>query len=233
MIVNGRTNMFFIDFFKTYKEEKKIYERNMLLKAFKDRTITSIMVVMAILIFLTSILSITFLINGKQDTTEKANIIIIILVIVLMIYIFFREKSKDFNNHVKQIKYYRMELIMRVLKKYGVDITDTKTIDLLILEAQIKRDSNNLLQLKEAFLFFGGIFTSMMSYVIARAADSLNIKSVIIFGIIIILLLLTYYILFYLIKVLLKNVLMNNYNLCNELINDLRLIVLFYSSDNK
>lgn len=225
--------MFFIDFFKTYKEEKKIYERNMLLKAFKDRTITSIMVVMAILIFLTSILSITFLINGKQDTTEKANIIIIILVIVLMIYIFFREKSKDFNNHVKQIKYYRMELIMRVLKKYGVDITDTKTIDLLILEAQIKRDSNNLLQLKEAFLFFGGIFTSMMSYVIARAADSLNIKSVIIFGIIIILLLLTYYILFYLIKVLLKNVLMNNYNLCNELINDLRLIVLFYSSDNK
>lgn len=225
--------MFFIDFFKTYKEEKKIYERNMLLKAFKDGTITSIMVVMAILIFLTSILSITFLINGKQDTTEKANIIIIILVIVLMIYIFFREKSKDFNNHVKQIKYYRMELIMRVLKKYGVDITDTKTIDLLILEAQIKRDSNNLLQLKEAFLFFGGIFTSMMSYVIARAADSLNIKSVIIFGIIIILLLLTYYILFYLIKVLLKNVLMNNYNLCNELINDLRLIVLFYSSDNK
>lgn len=225
--------MFFIDFFKTYKEEKKIYERNMLLKAFKDGTITSIMMMMAILIFLTSILSITFLINGKQDTTEKANIIIIILVIVLMIYIFFREKSKDFNNHVKQIKYYRMELIMRVLKKYGVDITDTKTIDLLILEAQIKRDSNNLLQLKEAFLFFGGIFTSMMSYVIARAADSLNIKSVIIFGIIIILLLLTYYILFYLIKVLLKNVLMNNYNLCNELINDLRLIVLFYSSDNK
>lgn len=225
--------MFFIDFFKTYKEEKKIYERNMLLKAFKDGTITSIMMMMAILIFLTSILSITFLINGKQDTTEKANIIIIILVIVLMIYFFFREKSKDFNNHVKQIKYYRMELIMRVLKKYGVDITDTKTIDLLILEAQIKRDSNNLLQLKEAFLFFGGIFTSMMSYVIARAADSLNIKSVIIFGIIIILLLLTYYILFYLIKVLLKNVLMNNYNLCNELINDLRLIVLFYSSDNK
>lgn len=225
--------MFFIDFFKTYKEEKKIYERNMLLKAFKDGTITSIMVVMAILIFLTSILSITFLINGKQDTTEKANIIIIILVIVLMIYIFFREKSKDFNNHVKQIKYYRMELIMRVLKKYGVDITDTKTIDLLILEAQIKRDSNNLLQFKEAFLFFGGIFTSMMSYVMARAADSLNIKSVIIFGIIIILLLLTYYILFYLIKVILKNILMNNYNLCNELINDLRLIVLFYSSDNK
>lgn len=43
--------MFFIDFFETYKEEKKIYERNMLLKAFKDGTITSIMVVMAILIF--------------------------------------------------------------------------------------------------------------------------------------------------------------------------------------
>ena len=63
MIVNGRTNMFFIDFFKTYKEEKKIYERNMLLKAFKDGTITSIMMMMAILIFLTSILSITFLIN--------------------------------------------------------------------------------------------------------------------------------------------------------------------------
>ena len=66
----------------------------------------------------------------------------------------------------------------------------------------------------------------------ARAADSLNIKSVIIYGIIIILLLLMYYILFYLIKDFLKNIIMKKYNLCNDLISDLRLIMLFYSSDN-
>lgn len=224
--------MFFIDFFVTYKEERKLYKHVILLRTIEDGIITSFMLVMAILIFLTSILSITFLINGKQDTTNKANVIILILTIVLIIYIFFREKSKDFNNHVKQIKYDRMELIMRVLKKYGVDITDTKTINLLISEAQIKRDSNNLLQLKEALLFFGGIFTSMISYIMARAADSLNIKSVIIYGIIIILLLLMYYILFYLIKDFLKNIIMKKYNLCNDLISDLRLIMLFYSSDN-
>ncbi len=146
-----------------------------------------------------------------------------------------RKNKLDYmlKNHYSPYSKQRMDMVINVLKKYGINFQSINTLDLLIDEAEKAQiQSDYLLPLKKPLRILGTIIFPIIIYVAEKIGDTTTQSEMIIMAAqIITIVLLIFSLIFSLIPIA-KDILYHDYNKYGELIYDLRQIKLFYAKED-
>lgn len=124
----------------------------------------------------------------------------------------------------------RINIVISILKKYKIDITDIDSIDLLIHEAQNAQTQNDYLTpLKKAFKALGAIIIPIVVFVIQKLDNITNSEEMLLIAISSIIIITLIFGLILCITPFIKNIFYLDYNKYNEFISDLTQIKIFYS----
>lgn len=138
-----------------------------------------------------------------------------------------------FNNHYAPYSAERINMTIGILNKYGINISDTESIDLLISEAQIAQlHSDFLLPLKKPLQILGAIIVPIVTYVAQKLGDAATQNEMLTMAIQIIIISILIFSFIISITPIFKDICYRDYNKYDELIYDLRQIKLFYSKNN-
>lgn len=137
------------------------------------------------------------------------------------------------NNHYAPYSAERINMTIGILNKYGINISDTESIDLLISEAQIAQlHSDFLLPLKKPLQILGAIIVPIVTYVAQKLGDTATQNEMLTMAIQIIIISILIFSFIISITPIFKDICYRDYNKYDELIYDLRQIKLFYSKNN-
>lgn len=123
-----------------------------------------------------------------------------------------------------------MNMVIDVLKKYGIDVQNINTLDLLIDEtekAQIQSDY--LAPIKKPLKTLSAIIVPIIAFVAQRIGNDATQDELIAMAVQVSVLALLIFSLIHSLTFIVKDILYRDYNKYNELIYDLRQIKLFYS----
>ena len=115
---------------------------------------------------------------------------------------------------------------------YGIDIHDTKTIDLLIDEAQKAQIQNDyLLPLKKPLKTLAAILIPIFAYVAQKIGDNATQDEMITMSVQIITIVLMVFSLIFALNAIVRDIFFSDYKKYNELMYDLRQVKLFYANE--
>lgn len=138
------------------------------------------------------------------------------------------------NEHYIPYSKERMKMVIKVLKKYEIDIHNSDSIDMLIEEAKYAQvQCDYLLPLKKPIKTIGGIIIPIGVYVARKIGDTASQDNMIMMAVDVIIIILLFFSLAFAISSLVKEVLYRDYNKYDQLIYDLRQIKVFYSKKKK
>lgn len=143
-------------------------------------------------------------------------------------------KKVLFKEHYLPNSHKRINIVLKLLDKYNINVDDIDTVEKIIDEARIKQEELDYLskikeQIKAISGFIGFFITPFIKEVVASVIDTKNLNLYFftilsIFAVYIILLSLEFFI---------RDFFYRDYNKLNELILDLRQITIFYSNNKK
>ena len=91
----------------------------------------------------------------------------------------------DFTSHgqkellpiIKKHSLQRMDVLLKLLKKYSISISDKETITLLIEEAKVKKDTNNpFIEVKKSMKIFTLLVVPLITLIVGKFSAKLTIK---------------------------------------------------------
>lgn len=158
---------------------------------------------------------------------------------IIFLIVFFIIDSRKNNLELMLKEHYlpysqkRMDMVMDILKEYGIDIHNINTLDLLIAEAQTAQiQSDYLLLLRRPLKILGAIVLPIIAYVAENIGDNTSQSELITMATQIIVIVLLIFSLIFSLTPIVKDILYRDYNKYNELIYDLRQLKLFYTKED-
>lgn len=158
---------------------------------------------------------------------------------IIFLIVFFIIDSRKNNLELMLKEHYlpysqkRMDMVMNILKEYGIDIHNINTLDLLIDEAQKAQiQSDYLLLLRRPLKTLGAIVFPIIAYVAENIGDNTSQSELITMATQIIVIVLLIFSLIFSLTPIVKDILYRDYNKYNELIYDLRQLKLFYAKED-
>lgn len=158
---------------------------------------------------------------------------------IIFLIVFFIIDSRKNNLELMLKEHYlpysqkRMDMVMDILKEYGIDIHNINTLDLLIAEAQKAQiQSDYLLLLRRPLKILGAIVLPIIAYVAENIGDNTSQSELITMATQIIVIVLLIFSLIFSLTPIVKDILYRDYNKYNELIYDLRQLKLFYTKED-
>lgn len=137
------------------------------------------------------------------------------------------------KEHYSPYSQKRMDMVIDVLKEYGINVQNINTLDLLIDEAQKAQiQSDYLLPLKKPLKILGAIIFPIIAYVAEKIGDTASQSEMITMAAQIIVIVLLIFSLIFSLTPVVKDILYRDYNKYSELIYDLRQIKLFYAKED-
>lgn len=186
-----------------------------------------------ILIFAISLLGIILLLFHKST----ASIITLVIALFFLLVFVIIDSTKSnleimLHDHYAPYSTERINMTIGILNNYGIDISDTASIDLLISEAQTAQlHSDFLLPLKKPLQILGAIIVPIVAYVAQKIGDAATQDEMLTMAIQSIIISILFFSLVISITSILKIICYRDYNKYDELIYDLRQIKLFYSKN--
>lgn len=186
-----------------------------------------------ILIFAMSLLGIILSLFLKS----MASIITLVVALLCLLVFVIIDSTKSnleimLHDHYAPYSAARINMTIGILNNYGINISDTASIDLLISEAQTAQlHSDFLLPLKKPLQILGAIIVPIVAYVAQKIGDAATQDEMLTMAIQIIIISILIFSLVISIIPILKDICYRDYNKYDELIYDLRQIKLFYSKD--
>lgn len=159
-------------------------------------------------------------------------------VVSIIIFLFIDSRKSNLElmlkEHYSPYSQKRMNMVIGVLYKYGIDIHNSNTIELLILEAQEAQiQSDFLLSIKKPLKTLAAIIVPIVAYVAQKIGDTASQNEMILMATEIIIIVLLIFSLILSLAPLIKDMINHDYNKYSEFIYDLRQIKLFYANDDK
>ena len=158
---------------------------------------------------------------------------------IIFLIVFFIIDSRKNNLELMLKEHYlpysqkRMDMVMNILKEYGIDIHNINTLDLLIDEAQKAQiQSDYLLLLRRPLKTLGAIVFPIIAYVAENIGDNTSQSELITMATQIIVIVLLIFSLIFSLTPIVKDILYRDYNKYNELIYDLSQLKLFYAKED-
>lgn len=141
-----------------------------------------------------------------------------------------KNKKTMLKNHYIPYSIERMNMVISILKKYKINITDIDSINLLINEAKNAQAQNdNLTPLKGPFKTLGAVVIPIIIFVAQKIDDRTNPEEMLFIAICTIILIILGFGFILLLMPIIKNIFYLDYNKYNEFISDLTQIKIFYS----
>lgn len=233
--------MTFQDFFVKYKIILK--EQKTCIKLKELPTYRKVFLGIFAILFITLVISMIFLLfntDKLRESTIKKCFYISFSSVIFLIIIFSIVDNKKNNLVLMSTEHYndyyndRMELIIKLLEKYRIDLNDVDTIDEIINEAKVQQKQYDYLSLiNNPFKSLRAFISSILTYAIKEVLKN-DVQIEIIYQI----MLLIFYIVLIIFGIyfsgfIIKEVFYFEYKRYEELIYDLKQIKLFYSDKNK
>lgn len=138
-----------------------------------------------------------------------------------------RKKCSDFLDNQQ------MDMVIKILEKYKLEVTDISTIDLLISEAQrSQKQSDYLAPLKNPLKILGTIILPIVVYVAQKIGDASTHEEMFTMAIQVIIIVILVFTLIFTLSEIIKEIFYRDYNKYNEFISDLNQLKIFYSKKN-
>lgn len=166
-----------------------------------------------------------------------ASIITLVVALLCLLVFVIIDSTKSnleimLHDHYAPYSAARINMTIGILNNYGINISDTASIDLLISEAQTAQlHSDFLLPLKKPLQILGAIIVPIVAYVAQKIGDAATQDEMLTMAIQIIIISILIFSLVISITPILKDICYRDYNKYDELIYDLRQIKLFYSKN--
>lgn len=170
--------------------------------------------------------------------TLKSNIAVLItfFVIIILIAIFRFIDSRKENLEIMLQAHYlpysqeRMDMIIKILQQYQIDIHNASSINLLIEEAQTAQiQYDYFLPLRKPLKTLSAAIIPIVIYVANKIGDNASQNKMIQMSIVSIIIILLIFSLVFTLGSIAKDIFYQDYNKCDELIYDLRQVKLFYT----
>ncbi len=188
-------------------------------------------------VIITFVISIFAFILLMLQYIKAAFGILLLALILLLIFILIDSRKKNLEhmlqNHYSPYSQQRMDMIIIVLNKYEIDVTDINTIDLLISEAQSsQKQSDYLAPLKNPVKILGTIILPIIVYVAQKIGDTTTPEEMFTMAIQVIIIVILVFALIFAMAEIIKDIFYRDYNNYNEFISDLNQIKIFYANKN-
>ncbi len=222
--------MIFNNFFLDYKISLKNLKNYMKFKELATyRKIYIILFPLLLFLFLVC----TFLKKTKPSLILIS--LMFICTILLIIFDYKKENSKMMlNKHYLPNSKKRMNVVLKLLDKYNINVDDIDTIDRIIKEAKIHQKDFDYVSIikkhaKSLSAAIGFLLTPAIDYIVETHTEIDNLNIYILASLAISM---VYLILLFL-EIIFKGLFYYEYKKYDELINDLRQIKIFYSNNKK
>lgn len=137
------------------------------------------------------------------------------------------------KEHYSPYSQKRMDMVIDVLKDYGIDVQNINTLDLLIDETQKAQiQSDYLTPIKKPFKTLCAVIVPIIAFVAQRIGNAATQEEMIAMATLVIIFALLIFSLILALTPVVKDILYRDYNKYDELAYDLRQIKLFYSKEN-
>lgn len=179
-------------------------------------------------------LSLIFLFLNQCFYFHVSVTLVIFLVIVFYIIMYRkRDIKKILKNSYIPYSIKRMNIVIRILQEYNIDINDIDSLNMLMDEAKLEQiKCDYLLSFKKPIKTLGAIIVAIVSFLANKMSDVAKPSEIIYINIQILIIVSIIYFLIIALSPFLKDFLYRDYNKYDEFIDDLRQIKLFYSKKN-
>lgn len=171
----------------------------------------------------------------KLEIASYITLLFALATFTVFIIIDSKKKNLDImlNNYYSPFSKKRMNMLIKVLQSYGIDIHNYNLIDCLIDETQKAQiQSDYLAPLKKPFGILCTIIIPILAYTARKIGDAATEDEVITIALRIIILIILIFSLILLLAPTIKEILYSDYNKYNNLIYDLRQLKIFYINEN-
>lgn len=164
-------------------------------------------------------------------------IVFVIGIISLVVFLIIDSRKNNLElmlkKHYSPYSQKRMNMVIDVLKEYGINVQNINILNLLIDEAQKAQiQSDYLLPIKKPLKILGAIIFPIIAYVAEKIGDTASQSEMITMAAQIIVIVLLIFSLIFSLTPIVKDILYRDYNKYSELIYDLRQIKLFYAKED-
>lgn len=169
-----------------------------------------------------------------QSTPDPIMPIVMILFVIIFSFI---DSKKENQEHMLQEHYApysmkRINMTIEILREYGIDYSDTSSIDSLISEAQTAQvDSDFFQPLKKTFQLFWVIIVPIVIYAVQKMIDGAIQNNTMETAIDVITISILFFLIAHVIASIIKILVYRDYNKYNDLIYDLRQIKIFHTAN--
>lgn len=221
--------MRFCDFFVDYKIRLKDIKRLI--------PFTQLPLYRKIAVVILFIIGVIGLIAVVANLRIISILVFCILFVLIAIFILIDSKKKNLeimlSNHYAPYSETRMSMMKELLNKYNIEISDAKSIDLLIEEAKKAQiQSDYLLPIIKPIKALGTIIVPIIVYAAKKIGDAATLDEMLPMVLQIITVIICVFAIIIAIVPILKEFTFRDYNKYNELMDDLSQIKLFYSKTN-
>lgn len=171
----------------------------------------------------------------QQLKTALFTLLLAIVLLIIFLLIDSREKNLEhmLQNHYSPYSQQRINMVINILEKYTIDITDIDSIDLLISEAQSSQEqSDYLVSLKKPLKILGTIIIPIIVYVAQKTGDTATQEEMFTMAIQAVIIAILIFTIVFSISTIVKEIFYRDYNKYNDFISDLKQIKIFYSKQN-
>lgn len=220
--------MNFYDFdllFKDYKKRvKELNKNHSLINILINESIPLSRIVLVSLLLIDIMFMVAFALTKNQFGTM---VVFFVAIFILVVDYLWNSNlnNLEYKEYYKKYVCTKRNILITILKEYGITVYDEKIIDSLIIEAEhAQRNSDYFLPIKESFKNISTIVLAMLSFIAGRFGDMLTLRELIIGFCYAIGIILLTVLPFYTIKNALKGMILSDYKLLDQFIYDLRQI---------
>lgn len=190
--------------------------------------------VAVVLTFSLSLFSV-FLLILKCNKIALVTILLAVISPIIFLIIDSRKNNLQdmLENHYSPSSHERMGMVLQVLGKYHIDISNMQLIDMLISEAKVAQLQHDyLLPLKKPLKTLEATIIPIVVYVEQKIGNETSQENILTFAIQSIICILLIFSIVLALKTIVKDTLYRDYNKYDNFISDLNQIKIFYSHDN-
>lgn len=221
--------MRFCDFFTSYKIELKSIERT--IPFIKLPLYRKVFAIAFLAFFIIS--AILYMLN-----ITVASVVFIVLAVIWALSFSIIDSMKNnletmLKDHYIPYSKKRMNMIIKVLQTYSIDIRDFDSIDRLIAEAQnAQTQCDPLAPLKKSVKTLSTLVIPIIAFAAKKIGDAASQDDIIVLAVQAIIIIILVFSLIFLVAPIIKYIFYQDYNKYDELIYDLRQIKIFYANEN-
>ena len=151
--------------------------------------------------------------------------------VILIVFSIIDSSEKNLKrmlyNHNSVYSYKRMNMLKLIFQKYGLDVTDSSTIDLLIKEAEKAQKKNSFTSPKKGIKVLGAAIASIIVWVAQKIAEELPTEKLVVVALFVILIIACLIFIIYAFVPIFQDIVYRDNSKYNELIYDLRQLKIF------